>query len=78
MATTIQARVEVDYVLSALLTIENLDTGLEPPTYRATLDCYRERSKVTTEFQSPIATRLDLIGAAFIAIAETARKEGLV
>lgn len=73
-ARIIQARISIDDVPAAMLTIENALTGTEDrPTYRLALDSYAERRTIVAEikdYERAGKTRLDLLGAAFMAIAE--------
>lgn len=72
-ALSIQARLFVDDKATGLLTITNALTGTEShPTYRVEMDFFKERRVVTTELKDVErdgTTRLDLLAAAFEAIA---------
>lgn len=75
-ATTIQARIFVDDVPCAVLTIENALTGtLDRPDYLVSLDRFKERDTIVTDlkgYEREGKIRLDLIRDAFAA---TARAE---
>ncbi len=74
IAQTIQARLFIDDRPVAMLSIENALTGTDAaPTYRVTLDRYREGDTIVAEiknYERAGKTRLDLVAEAFRVICQ--------